>query len=366
MIGDEDADLYRRVDRPMVLAGRLPRPDRPFEVAINELAASGQHLHVGSTVRLYAYSAAQIAGGGLTESTGTPIRPSGPAYLMHVTGIVRFPQDVNAVLPLVDSQDVAYESQRNLYTTPAFLQRLAQGLGVSVQQIPDINLVGVRLRHGPADWSAFAASITKASGGAIKFASAGNVYGINRAAQSSQRGIHLDVVALFIFGLLLALVTLLFVGQSIGRSVRDQAGDFAVLRSLGADRRQLVSAELAVSGLVGIAGAALAVAVAVAASPLMPVGLARQAEISPGVNADPLFLVPGFFVLVALITLAAAVPAIRASRRTVTARDDDAGVARAGWLSDRMGRSLSPVPAIGVRFGLDRAGGSPGQPRADW
>ncbi|HWF15446.1 MAG TPA: FtsX-like permease family protein [Acidimicrobiales bacterium] len=353
VLGDADADLYRRVDRPMVLAGRLPQPDRPFEVAINELAASGQHLHVGSTVRLYAYSYGQVAGGQLAESTGTPVRPAGPVYQVHVTGIVRFPQDVNAVLPLVDRQDVAYESQRNLYTTPAFLQELARDLGVSVQQIPDINLVGVRLHHGAADWGAFGGAVAKASGGAITFANAGNVYGINRAAQSAQRGIYLDVIALIIFGLLVGLITLLFVGQAIGRRVRNQSGDFAVLRSLGADRRQLVSAEIAVSGLVGVVGAALAVVAAVAASPLMPVGLARQAEISPGLKADPAFLVPGFFILAALITLAAFVPALRLSGRPLTTNDDDPAVARAGALSGWLARSVSPVPAIGLRFGLE-------------
>jgi predicted lysophospholipase L1 biosynthesis ABC-type transport system permease subunit len=359
VIGDADSDLYRTVDRPIVVAGRLPRPDQPFEVAVNEFAAQGRHLHVGSTVRLYAFSYPQIAGGQLTESTGTPVRPAGPSYKVHVTAIVRFPQDVNAALPLIDRQGVAYESQRNLYTTPAFLQRLAQGLGVPVQQVPDINLLGVRLRHGAADWDAFAKAVPRVSGGKSLFAAAGNVYDINRAAASAQRGIRLDVVALLIFGLLVALITLLFVGQSIGRQVRNQAGDFAVLRSLGADRRQLVSAELAVSGFVGVVGGVLAVAVAIAASPLMPVGLARQAEITPGVNANPVFLVPGFFILAALITLAALVPALRASRRA-SAGVDAAVVprngARAGWLS----RGLSPVPAIGVRFGLEPGRGLAG------
>jgi hypothetical protein len=359
VIGDADAALYRRVDRPIVVDGRLPRPHQPFEVAVNELAAAGQHLHVGSTVTLYAYSYGQVAAGKLTQSSGTPVRPAGPAYRVHVTGIVRFPQDVNAAVPLIDRQGVAYESERNLYTTPAFLQQLARGLGVPVQQIPDLNLVAVRLRHGSADWRAFAQGVDRASGGTSTFAGAGNVYGINRAAQSAQRGIHLDVVALIVFGLLVAMITLLFVGQSIGRQVRNQATDFAVLRSLGADRRQLVSAELLVSGVVGVVGAALAVAVAVAASPLMPVGLARQAEISPGVSADPVFLVPGFLVLAALVTLAALLPAVRASRQRVIG-DEDGTTSRAGRGPGWLTRGLSPVPAIGVRFGLEPGRGLAG------
>ncbi len=117
VIGDADRDLYRSVDRPLVVSGRLPDPHRPFEVAVNELAATGHHLHVGSTLRLYAYSYAQVSSGELTaSSSATPIRPTGPSYLVHVTGVVRFPQDVNAVLPLVDSR--ACHTRASATSTP--------------------------------------------------------------------------------------------------------------------------------------------------------------------------------------------------------------------------------------------------------
>src|ERR1700735_2229014 len=49
-IGVEDADMFRTVDRPLVLAGHLPNPAHPFEVMVNELAARHNHLHVGSRV----------------------------------------------------------------------------------------------------------------------------------------------------------------------------------------------------------------------------------------------------------------------------------------------------------------------------
>ena len=353
VIGDADRDLYRSVDRPLVVTGRLPDPHRPFEVAVNELAATGHHLHVGSTLRLYAYSYAQVNSGELiASSSATPIRPAGPSYLVHVTGVVRFPQDVNAVLPLVDSQGVSYESQRNLYTTPAFLQRLASGLGVPVSQVPDINLVGVRLHHGAADWKAFDRSVSSASETAITVGSPGNVYGMRQAAASAQRGVRLDVTALIVFGLLVALVTILFVGQALGRQVQSQAGDYLVLRSLGADRGQVVSVVLLLAALVGTAGAALAVAIAFAASPIMPVGLARQAEIHSGFDANVAYLCLGFVILAALVTLSALVPALRVSRHTKASEVDERR-ARAGWSSGVLGRATSPVVSIGMRFGLE-------------
>ena len=351
VIGDVDADLYRKVDRPMLLAGRLPDPRRPFEVAVNDLAAEGGHLRVGSSLRLYAYSYAQVTAGSLTFRGSAPTAPAGPSFEVHVTGIVRFPQDVNAVLPLVDRQGVSYEIQRNLLTTPAFLQQLAKGLGVPVQQIPNGNLVAVRLHHGPADWKAFAHSVAKVSGGAVTFTSPGNVMGIHRAAASAQRGIHLDVLALIIFGLLVALITLLFVGQAIGRLAGGHAGDYAVLRSLGASRGQIVAVVLSMAGLVGIAGAALAVAVAFAASPLMPVGLARQAEIHPGFAANAAYFALGFLAFAVLLTAAALVPALRVSRPSGSEREPLR--VRTSTLASWLSRGRSPVASIGVRFGLE-------------
>ena len=78
-IAAADPDLFRRVDRPMIISGRLPDPTRPFDVAVNELAATKRHLHVGSQVRLYAYSLDQIQSGSLTGNTSVaPQAPGGP------------------------------------------------------------------------------------------------------------------------------------------------------------------------------------------------------------------------------------------------------------------------------------------------
>ena len=52
VIGVANADLLRRVDRPMVIAGRFPDPHSPFDVRGHELAAEKRHLHVGSRLRL--------------------------------------------------------------------------------------------------------------------------------------------------------------------------------------------------------------------------------------------------------------------------------------------------------------------------
>jgi hypothetical protein len=216
--GLSTAAALRDTNRPLVVAGQLPNPSRPFDVAVNEFAADKRHLHVGSRFRVYAYSYPQIAGAGLISQAASRGRPQGPSFTVTVTGIVRFPNDVSAILPLAAKQDVTYEGQQNMYMTPAFLTRLAAGLGIPVQELPDMNFYGVRLRHGAADWKAFASEASAIGGGQV-FTSAGNTSGIRTAASSAQRGIHLEVVALVLFGVLALLVTLLFVGQAVARQV---------------------------------------------------------------------------------------------------------------------------------------------------
>jgi hypothetical protein len=106
------------------------------------------------------------------------------------------------------------------------------------------------------------------------------------AAASAERGTRLEVVALFLFGALTVLVTLLLVGQALARQVLLEEADLTILADLGMSRAQIVAMVVLRAALTGLAGGALAVGAAVVASPLMPVGLARQAEISPGISID--------------------------------------------------------------------------------
>ena len=91
-IGVEDADMFRKVDRPLVLAGHLPDPAHPFDVMVNDLAARQNGLHVGSRVRLYAYSAAQVNSSALTGAVERLPAPRGPSFRVRVAAIVRFPR----------------------------------------------------------------------------------------------------------------------------------------------------------------------------------------------------------------------------------------------------------------------------------
>ena len=132
-----------------------------------------------------------------------------------------------------------------------------------VQRMPNGNLVAVQLRRGPADWRAFAARWQE-PGGAVTFTSPGDVMGVPPRHGARGPRHPIDVLALIIFGLLVALITLLFVGQAMGRHRERPCGRFGRPAQPGclpgSDRRR----RREMAGLVGIAGAALAVAVAFA------------------------------------------------------------------------------------------------------
>ena len=54
MFASLDGRYGRTVDVPKLLAGRLPAPDAPREVAVDQIAAQQLHLHVGSVLRMAA------------------------------------------------------------------------------------------------------------------------------------------------------------------------------------------------------------------------------------------------------------------------------------------------------------------------
>jgi FtsX-like permease family len=276
---------------------------------------------------------------------------------VRVVGIARLPSDVNAVVPLAAAQDVDYEGQGQVYLTPAFLSRYAAALGIPVQDVSSMNAYFVRVRGGPAGWNAFSAAAARLDPAAQL--SAGGGAGLQVAAASAEQGTHLEVVALLLFGALAGLVTLLLVGQALARHVLLEEADLRILAGLGMSGPQIVAMVVLRAALTAAAGGVLAVAVAVAASPLMPTGLARQAEISPGISVDAVVLAAGFCAIVVLLAAAAALPAWRVSRRAPgRRRGEDTRPPGTPPLAGLLAHSPLPLTMmLGMRFGLVRGRG---------
>ena len=139
----------------------------------------------------------------------------------------------------------------------------------------------VRLRHGAADVPALEREINRMGGG--KFV---NDYPLGPQAANTEHSIHLQAVALWVLAGVLAVLGLLILGQLHARLAGSRIGGLRRAAGIGAVPGQLTATGLARAALIGGAGAVLAVATAIAISPVFPVGLAGIAEPHPGVDAD--------------------------------------------------------------------------------
>jgi ABC-type lipoprotein release transport system permease subunit len=284
------------ISRPKVVAGRLPLPTDAANAALVDLNLARRfHLHPGS--RLATFLAP-------VDAQGSPELGKATRFVLAVTGIGVFDDQI------VPSQPSS--SHPGLLLGPAFFRaygaRFDQGDGAFLR---------IRPVHGASGRRAEVASLRKEARDLTKKypATQGQAFFGDLAQQRAavERAIRPEALALYLFAALLGLLGLVMVGQLLGRQVDLDASDHPVLRALGADRRQLFALSMLRAGVMAVVGACLAVVVAVAASPLMPIGPARLAEPSPGIEANLAVLFVGMGCVVALALLAAAPAAWRAA-----------------------------------------------------
>ena len=145
---------------------------------------------------------------------------------------------------------------------------------------------------------------------------------------------------------LAAAATVLVAGQALTRLLRRRRADDRSLQAMGCTTRQLVAVDLLYAALVTGAGAALAAGVAVAVSPLFPVGPVRRAGQNRGVDVDLTVLVCGGAVLVLAVV---ALVGLGSWRRRTSSRPVSPGRVP-GILAAR------PAPATGLRLGTAQRG----------
>jgi hypothetical protein len=307
--------------RVKLLAGRLPDPRRANQVDISFTLADTAHLAVGDTLRLVLLSPAD---------TGVPFR-------FRIVGVDASPYDF----------PTGPGTGSNIVTaSPAFFRAHPSGL----QGFVDVSLW---LRRGGAGVPAVQHEVTRLAPGKVADVSADGTQWAR-----SEHSIHLQAVALWLLCALLAVIGLLLLGQLLARLSFLESADYPGLRALGAGRRQLLAAGLGRAVAIGAAGGLTAVLIALALSPLFPVGLARIAEPRPGFAADwPVFAL-GLAGTV-LVTLAcAAWPAWHAAASAAAPGPRDVALPRSqpGLLA-RLA-AARPVPAaMGIRLALQRGAG---------
>lgn len=235
--------------------------------------------------------------------------------------------------------------------TPAFLTRLARDQGVNEEAFPGMEGFRVRLRRGPADVPAFRQDLQG-------LARPEDIYtgsDIQAAADKVQRTLDLEALALVLFAAVAGLAALVIVGQALARQLVADTADNPTLDALGMSRGQLVVVPLVRAGLVAVAGGAVAVAVAVALSPLTPIGIAGRAETHPGVSVNVAVLALGFVGIASLTLVRAGASAWGA---VTTLRSQDQAPARPGSLTAAVARSgLGPAAVAGVGMSFERGRG---------
>jgi ABC-type lipoprotein release transport system permease subunit len=203
------------------------------------------------------------------------------------------------------------------------------------------------LEHGQADIPAFRKELEKRSKGRLV-----DTVVQSELSQNTERSIHLQAVSLWILAGLTALVAMLILGQLLARQARGESATGDVLSALGMPHRQRYAIALGRAALMGIAGAVVAVVLAVAASPLLPTGLARIAEPDRGVAFDALVLGLGALGVTLVVVALAAWPAWRATR--VAAAETLDRVERPSRIGRALARAGAPAPTtIGVRMALE-------------
>lgn len=344
-----DAHAFRTLDRPLVLKGRLANLDRVDQAVVDDVTARLRHLHLGSRVTLYSYSAQQngnLAVGGF----GALPAAEGPAYTFRIVGIVRDPTTVE-VPPATVTGDAIYEGAGGILLTPAFLHRFADDQGQDFEELPGIEGFRIRLRHGLADFPAFQRQLGSLDVGANDVHAGSD---IQQAARKSQRAIHLEAIALVLFAALAGAAALLIMGQALSRQVMADAADNPTLAAMGLRRRHLTAIPLVRAAVIAVGGGAVAMAVAVALSPLTPIGLARRAESHPGVSVNAAVLTIGFGAVVVVTILRALLPAWRAAS-AMSADALSQAPARPGPVTAAVaGSGLGPAAVAGVGMSFER------------
>jgi FtsX-like permease family len=329
---------------PILVAGRPPRSDHPEEAAVNEEFAWRHGLRPGGQFQVRTYTRAQFP----SIEQGLPIPPEGPVAALRVAGIVRFPSDLVPVAE--DRTEADADGSGQVFLTPGFWRRYGPDLanhGTSIF---------VDLRRGPADLPEFTAAIQRRFGDQTFVPPIEDPEQRDVRLAGVRRAIAVETTALLAFAVLATLSALLLVGQTLGRQILLESIEYPTLRALGMTRAQLVGVAVVRAAVIGAVGGMLAVAVAVALSPLTPLGIARLAEVTPGVAVDWPVLAVGGLAIVGFVAGCAAWPA----RRAAGALGDPLG------LVDLVGRrrssrvagalataAVGPTVAVGVRFALE-------------
>ena len=333
-----DGEFFHQ-DRVTVTQGRLADPHRVNEADFSAefFRNIGGHAFPahGVAVPVGVYTNAQVSDPGY----GTPSLQPHRRLTLRLVGVVKF--DDTVVQDDVDANPFG----RALFT-PALTGPL---LGCCVTDTATY----LQLDHGSRDVAAVEAEIER-----VLPKGATPLFQLTSTIEAkTQQAIKPESIALGVFGGIAALAALLIAGQVIGRQIRRGSVEQSTLRALGAG--PVATSGDVLLGMVGavVVGSLLAGAVAVALSPLAPLGPVRTVYPFRGVAFDWTVLGIGVVVLVVALSALAVALGYRAAPHRVARRErrNDEQPSNAGRVVAAWGLPASMV--AGLRFALEAGGG---------
>jgi hypothetical protein len=332
--GTLDREWYQQ-DRLTVVAGRLAPADATREVMITPAIARLLGVRVGGTIT---YAFFHIGASGV---------PAGKPALRSY----RLAAIVEAPPALVDQADAAEGS----ILPPAATHQLLASYQYAT--------VGVDLKGGAAGipalqrhLAALAVTLQQQASRAAHQKLPGLFFPVTRPDVihgQVQQAIRPEAIALSVFAVVATVAMLILVGQGLAQLLSRSAPDRAVMRALGASRPRIALAVGLPGVLPVLGGALLAVAGAVALSPLAPVGPVRRYDPDRGAHLDWPIVGPGAALFIVLLLGLLAVLTVLAVRpRAGQAHGRPSVVARVA-----VAAGLPPSAVVGTRNALEPGAG---------
>ena len=309
-------------DTMTVLHGRLPRLDATDEIALTPGLAGLFGVGLGGTVT-YQF---------LNGADQFPVSTGYSTY--RVVGIVEIPP------ALVDQFD---QTQGAVLPPAATVAAEAQH-----QNVVAFSWVGMRLVKGSAGIPSLQSSLGRV---AAKLGGPGSSFDIRRldtVHQQVQDAIRPQAVAWPCSEHSSRSAMLILVGQGLRQLLDRSAAQLELLGALGMTRAEVALAGGLEGAVAVIVGVALAVAGAVAFSPLAPVGPVRQFDPARGVQFDVTVLLGGGLLLLLLLLGLVALLAWRSVRPSHRVYDRPSTVARAAVVL-----GVPTVAALGALYALE-------------
>ncbi|MCU1429294.1 MAG: hypothetical protein JWL83_3294 [Actinomycetia bacterium] len=323
LLSADSSTFGRSLNHRRFVAGRDANAGRADEVVLSQATATRMHLGPGDrlSVRLFGNN-------GCTDPStwGQPI-------VVRIVGVQLSPGEVRPPSGLY---------LQSLEVTKAFVHATGAQLNP---------YLAVRLRSAAtvADFKEQA----KRVGDPVQVVAdaAANGAAVGDAIRPNQ-------VSLALLALLTGLAAAAIFGQVIARQAVHESNDDVVLAALGMGRRDRLALSALRGTVLGVVAAGVAVGLAIAASPIMPMGIARRIEPHRGFAFDFTTYGAGALVVVVFIVLVTGLATLRLP--TVRAGQERTEHAALSHVAARARLSLSAV--LGARYALRRGAGTTAVP----